>query len=69
MPTSRLVSERRGIIAWWETADGGPARLVALIAILVRRSMEPTGHGAVTAIGQPIPTLGDQAITTLSEGY
>jgi hypothetical protein len=69
MPTSRLVSERRGIIAWWETADGGPARLVALIAILVRRSMEPTGRGAASAIGPPIPTLGVPVTTTLSNGH
>jgi hypothetical protein len=38
-------------------------------AILVRRSTEPTGRGAASAIGQHIPTPGDQAITTLSEGY
>src|SRR5437660_1291463 len=69
MPTSRLVSERRGIIAWWKTADGGPARLAVLIAILVRRSMAPTGRGAASNIGQPIPTVGVPATTTLSEGY
>jgi hypothetical protein len=38
-------------------------------AILVRRSMEPTGRGAASNIGQPIPTLGVPATTTLSEGY
>ena len=68
MPASRLVSARRGIIAWWKIADGGAARLVALIAILVRRSMEPTGRGAASNIGQPIPTVGVLATTT-SEGY
>ena len=44
------------------------ARLVVLIAILVRRSMEPTGRGAASNIGQPIPTVGGQATITLSEG-
>jgi hypothetical protein len=67
MPTCRLVSERRGIIAWWKIADGGAARLAVLIAILVRRSMEPTGRGAASNIGQPIPTVGVLATTT-SEG-
>ena len=69
MPTSQLVSERRGIIAWWKIAEGGAARLAVLIAILVRRSMEPTGRGAASNIGQPILTVGVQATTTLSEGY
>jgi hypothetical protein len=31
--------------------------------------MEPTGRGAASNIGQPIPTLGVPATTTLSEGY
>jgi len=69
MPASQLGSERHGPIAWWKTADGDAARPVALTAILVRRSMEPTGRGAASNIGQPIPTVGGQAITTLSEGY
>src|SRR6266404_4633488 len=68
MPASQLVSARRGIIAWSKNADGDAARLVALIAILVRRYMEPTGRGAASNIGQPIPTVGVLAITT-SEGY
>jgi hypothetical protein len=67
MPTCPLVSERRGIIAWWKIADGGAARLAVLIAILVHRSMEPTGRGAASNIGQPIPTVGVLATTT-SEG-
>ena len=68
MPASRLVSAQHGIIAWWENADGDTARLVVQTAILVRRSMEPTGLGAASNIGQPIPTVGGQATTTLSEG-
>jgi hypothetical protein len=68
MPASRLVSARHGIIAWWKNADGGAARPVVPIAILVRRSMEPMGRGAASNIGQPIPTLGDPATITLSEG-
>jgi len=44
------------------------ARLVVLIAILVRRSMERTGRGAASNIWQPIPTVGGQATITLSEG-
>ena len=68
MPTSRLVSERRGIIAWWKIADGGVARLAVLIAILARRYTEPTVRGAASNIGRPIPTLGVQATITLSEG-
>jgi hypothetical protein len=69
MPASRADSARCGIIAWSKNADGDIAGLVVPIAILVRRSMEPTGLGAASNIGQPIPTLGDQAIITLSEGY
>ena len=69
MPASQLVSAQHGIIAWWKNARGDTARLVALIAILVRRYMEPTGRGAARNIGQPIPTLGAQATTTPSEGY
>ena len=67
MPTSQSVSERHGIIAWWENAGGDTAQLVVPIAIPVRRSMEPTGHGAASNIGQPIPTLGVQATITLSK--
>ena len=68
MPTSRLVSERRGIIAWWEIADRDPARVVVPTAILARRSMAPTGRGAASNIGQPIPTVGVPATTiTLSK--
>jgi hypothetical protein len=68
MPASRLVSAQSGIIAWWKNTDGDATRLVALIAILVRRSMEPTGRGAASNIGQPIPTVGVLATIT-SEGY
>jgi len=68
MPASQLVSAQHGIIAWSKNADGDTARLVALIAILVRRSMEPTGRGAASNIWQPIPTVGGQATITLSEG-
>jgi hypothetical protein len=68
MPVS-LVSARHDIIAWSKNADGDTAGHVAPIAILVRRSMEPTGRGAVSNIGQPIPTVGVRATTTLSEGY
>ena len=69
MPASQLVRAEHGIIAWSKNADGDAARLAVQIAILVRRSMEPTDRGAVSNIGQPIPTLGDPATTTLSEGY
>jgi hypothetical protein len=69
MPASQLVSARHGIIAWSKTAGGDTARLVVQTAILVRRSMEPTGRGAASNIGQPIRTLGVPATTTLSEGY
>jgi hypothetical protein len=69
MPASRLISAQHGIIAWSKNADGDTARLVAQIVIPVRRSMEPTGRGAASNIGQPIPTLGVPATTTLSEGY
>jgi hypothetical protein len=55
MPTSRLVTERYGIIAWWETADRDHARLAVLIDILVRPFMEPTGHGAAPLTGPAIP--------------
>ena len=68
MPASQLVSAQHGIIAWSKNADGDTARLVALTAILVRRSMAPTGRGAASNIGQPIPTVGAQTTTTLSEG-
>jgi hypothetical protein len=67
MQASRSVSDRQGIIAWLKNAGGDTARLVVPIAIPVHRSMEPTGHGAASNIGQPIPTLGVQATTTLSE--
>ena len=67
MPAFRLVSAQHGIIAWSKIADGDAARLVVLIAILVHRSMEPTGRGAASNIGQPIPTLGVQATITLSK--
>ena len=68
MPASQLVSAQHGIIAWWKNADGDAARLVVQVAILVRRSMEPTGHGAASNIGQPIPTVGVPATTiTLSK--
>jgi hypothetical protein len=58
MPACQLVSTQHGIIAWWKNADGDAARLVVQTAILVRRSMEPTGRGAASNIGQPIPTPG-----------
>jgi hypothetical protein len=66
MLVSRLASAPHGIIAWPQNADGDAARLDVQTAILVRRSMEPTGHTAAGNIGQPIPTLGVQATTTLS---
>ena len=69
MPTFRLISAQHGIIEWSENADGDTAGLVVQIAILVRRSMEPTDRGAASNIGQPIPTVGVPATTTLSEGY
>jgi hypothetical protein len=69
MPASRLVSAENGIIAWWKNADGDAARLVVQIAILVLRSMEPTGRGAASNIGQPIPTVGVRATITLSKSY
>jgi hypothetical protein len=69
MPASQLVSAQHGIIAWSKNADGDAARLVVQTTILVRRSMEPTGRGAASNIGQPIPTVGVPATTTLSEGY
>jgi hypothetical protein len=69
MPASQLDSAQHGIIAWSKNADGDTARLVVQAAILVRRSMEPTGRGAANNIGQPIPTVGGPATTTLSEGY
>jgi hypothetical protein len=69
MPASQLVSAQNGIIAWSKNADGDTARLVVQTAILVRRSLEPTGRGAAGNIGQPIPTVGAQATTTPSEGY
>ena len=69
MPTSQLVSAQHGIIAWSKNADGDTARPVVQTAILARRSMAPTGRGAASNIGQPIPTPGVRATTTLSEGY
>src|SRR6516162_1712557 len=70
MPACQLVSARHGIIAWSKNADGDTAGLVVQTAIPVRRSMEPTGRGAASNIGQPIPTLGVPAtITILSEAY
>ena len=44
-------------------------RPVVQTAILVRRSMEPTGRGVASNIGQLIPTVGGPATTTLNEGY
>ena len=67
MPASQLFSAP-GIIAW-KNADGDAARLVVRTAILVRRSMEPTGRGAASDIGQPTPTIGAQVTTTLSDWY
>ena len=69
MPASQLVSAQHGIIAWPKNADGDTAGLVVQTTILVRFSLEPTGRGAASTIGQPIPTLGAPATTTLSEGY
>jgi hypothetical protein len=69
MPASQLVSGQHGIIAWSKNADGDTAGLVVQTAIPVRRSMEPTGRGAASNIGQPIPTVGVPATTTLSKGY
>jgi hypothetical protein len=66
MPASQLA--QHGIIARSKNADGDTAGLVVQTAILVRRSMEPTGRGAASNIGQPIPTVGVRATTTLSEG-
>jgi hypothetical protein len=68
MLVCQLVSARHGIIVWSKNADGDTARLVVQTAILVRRSMEPTGRGAASNIGRPIPTVGVQATITLSEG-
>jgi hypothetical protein len=67
MPASQSVSAQHGIIAWWKNADGDTAELVVQTAILVRRYMEPTGRGVANNIGQPIPTAGVRATTTLSE--
>lgn len=69
MPASRLVSAQHGIIAWSKNVDGDTAELVVQTVIHVRRSMEPTGRGAASNIGQPIPTVGVRATITLSEGY
>ncbi len=66
MPASRLISAQHGIIVWPKNADFDTAQLDVQTAILVRRSMGPTGRGAAGNIGQPIPTLGVQATTTLS---
>ena len=68
MPASQLVSEQHGITAWSKNADGGTAGLVVQTAILVRRSLEPTGRGVASNIGRLIPTVGVRATTTLSEG-
>ena len=68
MPASQLVSAQHGIIACPKNADGDTAELVVQTTILVRFSTEPTGRGAASNIGQPIPTVGGQATTTLSEG-
>jgi hypothetical protein len=68
MPACQLVSAQHGIIAWSKNADGDTAGLVVLIAIRVRRSMEPTGRGVVSNIGRPIPIVGVQATITLSKG-
>ena len=67
MPASQLVSAQHGIIAWSKNADGDTAQLVVQAAILVRRSMEPTGRGAASNIGQPTLTVGVQATTTPSK--
>jgi hypothetical protein len=69
MPASRLVSAQHGIIALLKNADGDTAGLVVQTAIRVRRSTALTDRGAGSDIGQPIPTLGVPATTTLSEGY
>src|SRR2546423_1665730 len=69
MLSSQLFNAQHGIIAWSKNADGDAARLVVRTAIRVRRSMEPTGRGAASDIGQPIPTIGAQATTTLSDWY
>ena len=69
MPASQLASAQHGIIAWSKNADSDSAALVVQAAILVRRSMEPTGRGAASNIGRPIPTVGVQATITLSKGY
>ena len=69
MPTPQWASERHGIIAQWKNADGDAARPVVPIAILVRRSTALTGRGVASNIGQPIPTVGVPATTTLSKGY
>jgi len=62
MPASQLVSAQYGIIASSKNADGDIAELVVQTAILVRRSMEPTGRGADSNIGQLILTAGVRAI-------
>ena len=69
MPASQLVSAQYGIIASSKNADGDIAELVVQTAILVRRSMEPTGRGVASAIGQPIPTVGVPTTTTLNKGH
>jgi hypothetical protein len=69
MPVSRLVSAQHVTIASSRNADGDTAELVVQTAIPVRRSLEPTGRGVASNIGQPILTVGVRAITTLSEGY
>jgi hypothetical protein len=67
MPSSPLVSARRGIIAWRKNVDGDTAGLVVQTAILVRRCMAPTDRGVASNIGRPIPTVGGPATTTQSE--
>ena len=69
MPASQLASAQHGIIAWSKNADGDTAGPVVQTAILVPRYMEPTGRGAASNIGQPIPTVGVPATTTLSKGH
>ena len=63
------ASAQHDIIVRWENADGDAARPVVPTAILVRRSMEPTGRGVASAIGQPIPTVGVPTTTTLNKGH
>jgi hypothetical protein len=66
MPASRLVSAQNGIIAR-KNAGGDAVRLIVQTTILVRRYTEPTGRGAASNIGQPIPIVGVPATTTLNK--